>query len=71
MVAFLPIAMIGPFFYALENTYVAERGTAGMDALQAMLGSSIAGRDLLHPPYAGNGSLVSRCPCRPALPNGR
>ena len=43
MVAFLPIAMIGPLFYALENTYVAGRGTAGMDAIQAMLGSSIAG----------------------------
>lgn len=43
MVAFLPIAMIGPLFYALENTYVAERGTGGMDAIQAMLGSSMAG----------------------------
>lgn len=43
MVAFLPIAMIGPLFYALENTYVASCGTAGMDAIQAMLGSSIAG----------------------------
>lgn len=43
MVAFLPIAMIGPLFYALENTYVASRGTGGMDAVQAMLGSSLAG----------------------------
>ena len=43
MVAFLPIAMIGPFFYALENTYVAARGTQGMDAIQAMFGASIAG----------------------------
>jgi drug/metabolite transporter (DMT)-like permease len=42
-VAFLPIAMIGPFFYALENTYVAARGTQGMDAIQAMFGASIAG----------------------------
>lgn len=43
MAAFLPVAMIGPLFYALENTYVAKRGLEGMDALQAMLGSSIAG----------------------------
>ena len=43
MVAFLPIAMIGPFIYALENTYVAARGTQGMDAIQAMFGASIAG----------------------------
>ncbi len=49
MVAFLPIAMIGPLFYALENTYVAARGTAGMDAIQAMLGSSIAGLILCVP----------------------
>jgi drug/metabolite transporter (DMT)-like permease len=43
MVAFLPVAMIGPLFYALENTFVAARGTDGMDPLQAMLGASIAG----------------------------
>lgn len=43
MAAFLPIAMIGPLFYALENTYVAARGTQGMDAIQAMFGASIAG----------------------------
>lgn len=43
MAAFLPVAMVGPLFYALENTYVARRGLHGMDALQAMLGSSIAG----------------------------
>ena len=39
MVAFLPIAMIGPLFYAMENTYVAARGTGDMDAIQAMFGS--------------------------------
>lgn len=43
MVAFLPIAMIGPLFYAMENTYVAARGTGEMDAIQAMFGSSLAG----------------------------
>lgn len=43
MVAFLPIALIGPLFYALENTYVAKRGLTDMDAVQAMVGASIAG----------------------------
>ncbi|NEY91015.1 DMT family transporter [Rhodobacteraceae bacterium KMS-5] len=43
MVAFLPVAMIGPLFYALENTYVAARGTGGLDAIQAMFGASLAG----------------------------
>lgn len=43
MVAFLPLAMIGPLFYALESLYVARVGTPGMDAVQAMFGASLAG----------------------------
>lgn len=41
MLAFLPVAMIGPLFYALENTYVARTGLAGMDPLQAMFGTQV------------------------------
>lgn len=43
MVAFLPVAMIGPLCYALEGLYVARNGTAGMDPVQAMFGASVAG----------------------------
>jgi len=43
MAAFLPLAMIGPLFYALESLYVARVGTPGMDAVQAMFGASLAG----------------------------
>lgn len=43
MAAFLPVALIGPLFYAMEGTYVARSGMAGMDAVQAMLGASLAG----------------------------
>lgn len=43
MVAFLPVAMIGPLCYALEGLYVARFGTAGMDPVQAMFGASVAG----------------------------
>jgi drug/metabolite transporter (DMT)-like permease len=43
MLAWLPVALVGPLFYAIEATYVAHRGTQGMDALQAMLGASLAG----------------------------
>jgi len=43
MAAFLPFALIGPLFYAMEGTYVARFGTAGMDALQAMFGASLVG----------------------------
>jgi drug/metabolite transporter (DMT)-like permease len=49
MLAFLPLALIGPLFYAIEATYVAYRGTQGMDALQAMLGASLAGLILCFP----------------------
>ena len=43
MAAFLPLAMVGPLVYALESTYVARVGTAGMDAVQAMFGASLVG----------------------------
>lgn len=43
LAAFLPVALIGPLFYALEATWVARGGMAGMDAVEAMLGASVAG----------------------------
>ncbi len=49
LVAWLPVALVGPLFYAMEATYVAHRGTLGMDALQAMLGASLAGLILCAP----------------------
>lgn len=42
MAAFLPLAMVGPLFYAIEATFVARFGTAGMDPVQAMFGVSVA-----------------------------
>lgn len=49
MAAFLPLAMVGPLFYAMESTYVAKVGTAGMDAIQAMFGASLVGLILCVP----------------------
>lgn len=49
MAAFLPLALVGPLFYAMEGTYVARFGTAGMDALQAMFGASLVGLVLCVP----------------------
>jgi len=43
MAAYLPVAMIGPLFYALEGTYVARTGAEGLDPVEAMLGASLAG----------------------------
>ncbi len=41
--ALLPLALVGPLFYALEATYVARHGTAEMDAVQAMFMASLVG----------------------------
>ncbi len=49
MAAFLPLAMVGPLFYAMESTYVARVGTVGMDAVQAMFGASLVGLFLCVP----------------------
>ncbi len=49
MLVWLPVALVGPLFYAMEATYVAWRGTQGMDALQAMFGASLAGLILCAP----------------------
>jgi drug/metabolite transporter (DMT)-like permease len=43
MLAFLPLALIAPFFYAFEGNYVARWGTAGLDPVQVMAGASITG----------------------------
>lgn len=41
MAAWLPLAMVGPVFYALEGNYVAKWGMAGLDAVQAMFWASL------------------------------
>lgn len=49
MAAWLPVAMVGPLFYAIEATYVARTGIGTMDAIQAMLGASVVGLVLCIP----------------------
>lgn len=49
MAAYLPLALVGPFFYALEGLYVARTGMSGMDAVQAMFGASLVGLILCLP----------------------
>ena len=67
MAAFLPLALIGPLFYALENTYVARFGMAGMDAVQAMFGASLAGLILCVPVMLilGQGFMLPLPPGKP------
>jgi drug/metabolite transporter (DMT)-like permease len=62
MVAFLPVALIGPFFYALEGTFVSRFGMAGMDPIQAMFGASVVGFVLCLPLVWVTGSWVNPMP---------
>lgn len=59
MVAFLPIALIAPLFYAFEANLVGLRGTAGMDALQAMALISIVGMVLVLPMALVSGQWIN------------
>ena len=62
MVAFLPLAMIGPLFYAIEGTFVQRFGMAGMDAVQAMFGASVAGLIFVTPVMLGLGQWINPAP---------
>jgi drug/metabolite transporter (DMT)-like permease len=63
MVAFLPIALIGPLCYAIESNYVARTGTAGMDAMQAMCLTSLVGAIIALPFALAAGQFIN--PIRP------
>lgn len=55
----LAIAVIAPLFYAIEGNVVAKWGTAGLDAVQVLLGSSIVGVILSVPLVVYTGEFVS------------
>lgn len=62
----LVIAMVGPFFYAMEGNIVAKWGTAGLDPVQAIFAASLAGIVLVLPLVAATGTWVD-----PTAPWGR
>lgn len=59
MAAFLPVAMVGPLFYAIEGNVVARIGTAGMGALQAMALASAVGAVIAAPLALASGQWVN------------
>jgi drug/metabolite transporter (DMT)-like permease len=62
MVAWLPVALIGPLFYAMEGNYVAKWGTAGLDAVQAMFWASLVGALIALPLTLWSGQWISPLP---------
>ncbi len=57
--AWLPIALIGPVFYAIESNVVARIGTAGMSAVQAMFLVSVVGAFMALPLALGTGQFIN------------
>jgi drug/metabolite transporter (DMT)-like permease len=55
MAAWLPVAIIGPLFYAIEANYVARSSAIRLDPVQAMLGASVAGAVLMFPLVTATG----------------
>lgn len=63
LVVWLPLALLGPFFYAVESVWVARNGTGGLDAVQAMYGASLTGAVLCLPVTLATGQWID--PIRP------
>ena len=59
MIAFIPLAMIAPFFYGLEGNVVARWGTAGVGPVRLLLGSSVVGVLIAGPLAALTGQWVT------------
>lgn len=59
MIAWLPIAIVGPVCYAIEGNIVARWGTAGLDPVQAMFAASVVGAVICLPLMIATGQWIS------------
>ncbi len=62
MVAFIPLALIAPFFYALESNIVAKWGTAGVGPIRLLYGASLAGVLISFPLAVASGQFIDPRP---------
>lgn len=62
MILWVPVALVAPFFYALEGNYVARWGTEGLDAIQTLFGASVIGCALALPLAVGSGQWIDPRP---------
>ena len=62
MVAFLPLALIAPFFYGLEGNIVAKWGTAGVGPIRLLYGASLVGTVIALPLALLSGQFVDPRP---------
>ncbi len=59
MAAWLPLAMVGPLFYALEGNYVAKFSVAGLDAVHTMFWASALAAALALPLALWSGQWIN------------
>ncbi len=62
MVAFIPLALVAPFVYALEGNVVAKWGTEGLDPLQVLAGGSLVGAVIALPLAIATGEFIDPRP---------
>ena len=62
MIAFIPVALIAPAFYAFEGNIVAKWGTAGLDGIDVLFGASIFGAALTLPLSIATGTFIDPRP---------
>ncbi len=59
MAAVIPLALVAPFFYAVEGNVVARWGTRGLDPVQVLTGASVVGLALALPLALATGQWIS------------
>lgn len=62
MVAFVPLALIAPFFYGLEGNLIAKWGTAGLDPVDALFGALVLGSAITFPLAQATGQFIDPRP---------
>ncbi|MXX88528.1 MAG: DMT family transporter [Boseongicola sp. SB0677_bin_26] len=62
MVAFVPLALVAPFFYGLESNLIAKWGTAGLDPVDALFGASVLGSAITFPLAQATGQFIDPRP---------
>ena len=62
MVWVIPLAMLGPIFYAFEANLVAKWGTFKLDAIQVPFGASVVGALLTGPVALASGHFINPLP---------
>ena len=58
LLIFIPLALLAPFFYAIEGNYVDKYGTAGQDPIQTFTGASILGTFMILPVTISTGQWI-------------